>query len=137
MWRKKTTIDSHLLELVELKVMSLEAVPLSRRNHSRRKTRNPQCRAGEGEQKAHLSQTNIPTFSIDTESNYVVEGRVNRYPVNILIDTGAAATIVSSDTWEKIRSPGAELISTTGKKLVGVQGTPLQLNGTTHIDIEL
>ena len=54
-------------------------------------------RAGEGEQKAHVSQTNIPTFSVDSESDYVVEGRVNGYPVNILIDTGAAATIVSSD----------------------------------------
>ena len=58
-------------------------------------------RAGEGEQKAYVSQTNIPTFSVDTESDYVVEGRVNGYPVNILIDTGAAATIVSSDVWEK------------------------------------
>ena len=66
-------------------------------------------RAGEGEQKAHICQINIPTFSVDTESDYVVKGRVNRYPVNILIDTGAAATIVSSDLWEKIRSPGAEL----------------------------
>ena len=47
------------------------------------------------------------------------------------------ATIISSDIWEKIRSPGEELISSIGKKLVGVQGTPLQLNGTTHINIEL
>ena len=94
-------------------------------------------RAGKGEQKAHVSQTNIPTFSVDTESDYIVEGRVNRCLVNILIDTGAAATIVLSDVWEKIRSPGEKLISATGKKLVEVQGTPLQLNGTTHIDIEL
>ena len=91
-------------------------------------------RAGEGEQKAHISQTNIPTFSVDTD---IVEGRVNRYLVNILIDTGAAATIVSCDVWEKIRSSGAVQITATGNKLVGVQGTPLQLNGTTHIDIEL
>ena len=93
--------------------------------------------AGEGEQKAHISQTNIPTFYVDTESDYIVEGRVNGYPVNILIDTDAAASIVSSHVWEKIRSPGAELRTATGKNLVGVQGTPLQLNGTTRINIEL
>ena len=92
-------------------------------------------RASEGEQKAHVSQTNIPTFSVDTESDYALEGRVNGYSVNILNDTGAVAT--TSDVWEKIRSPGAELINASGKKLVGVQGTPLQLNGTTHIDVEL
>ena len=70
---------------------------------------------GKGEQKAHVSQTNIPTFSVDTESDYIVDGWVNRYPVNILIDTSAAATIVSNDVWEKIRSPGPELISATGR----------------------
>ena len=93
--------------------------------------------AGEGKQKAHVSQSNVPTFSVDTESDYIVEGRVNGYPVNILIDAGAAASIVSNHVWEKIRSPGPELRSATEKKLVGVQGTLLQLNGTTHIDIEL
>ena len=122
---------------VELKVMSYRVFPLS---ISRWKMRNPRCcePAGEGEQKVHVSQTNIPTFSVDTESDYVVvEGSVNEYSVNILIDTCAAATIVSGKVWEIIRSPGAELTSATGKKLVGVQGTPLKLNGMTHIDIEL
>ena len=94
-------------------------------------------RTGAGERKTHVSQANIPTFSIDSKTDYVIEGRVNGYPVNILIDTDVAATSVSNDVWEKIRSPGAELTSATGKKLVGVQGTPLQLNGTTHINIEL
>ena len=94
-------------------------------------------RAGDDEQKAHVSQTNISTFSVDSESDCVVEGRVNGYPVNVLIDTAAAATIVSNNEWKKIRSPGAELTSATGKKLVGVQETPLQLYGITHIDIDL
>ena len=122
---------------VELKFMSHRFFPLS---ISRWKMRNPRCcePAGKGEQKVHVSQTNIPTFSVDTESDYVVvEGSVNGYPVNILIDTSAAATIVSSNVWEIIRSPGAELTSATGKKLVRVQGTPLKLNGTKNIDIEL
>ena len=93
--------------------------------------------AGESEQKARVSQANISTFSVDSETDYIVEWRVNEYLVNILIDTGAAATIVFNNVWEKMRSPGAELTSATGKKLVGVQGTPLRLNSITHIDIEL
>ena len=50
----------------------------------KRETLGAVSRAGEGEQKAHVSQTNIPTFSVDTVSDYVDEGCVDGYPVNIL-----------------------------------------------------
>ena len=39
--------------------------------------------ADEGEQKAYVSQTNIPTFSLDTESDHFVEGRVNRTDIRL------------------------------------------------------
>ena len=58
--------------------------------------------AGESEQKARVSQANISTFSVDSETDYIVEWRVNEYLVNILIDTSAAATIVSNNVWEKM-----------------------------------
>ena len=66
-----------------------------------------------------------------------MEGRVNGIPTKILIDTGAAATVLSSEAWEKAKTVGEKLESSNGKKLVGVQGTPLQLRGITRVQVEL
>ena len=73
------------------------------------------------------AQPSIPTFSVTDETDYLLEGRVNGIPTIILIDTGAVATVLSSEEWEKAKTVGEKLESLNGKKLVGVQGTPLQL----------
>ena len=90
--------------------------------------------ATKGESEA---QPSIPTFSVTDETDNLLEGRVNGIPTKILIDTGAAATVLSSKAWEKAKTVGEKLESSNGKKLVGVQGTPLQLRGITRFQVKL
>lgn len=83
------------------------------------------------------SEDSIPAFSISCDSNYVLEGFVNGVPASILADTGAAVTVLSKEFWDKAKPSDDRLRVSMGKKLVGVQGTPLELYGVTCINIEL
>ena len=66
-----------------------------------------------------------------------MKGEVNRMPVNILVDTGAAATVLSEIMWDRINNSRAQLQSSTEWRLVGVQGTLLHLHGSTQVELEL
>jgi len=39
----------------------------------------------------------IPTFSISSESEYLLSGSVNGIPASILVDTGAAMTVLAKE----------------------------------------
>ena len=54
-----------------------------------------------------------------------------------MVDTGAAATVLSKSMWDHAKEPKTKLQGAGEQKLVGVQGTPLQLHGTTHMSLEL
>ena len=83
------------------------------------------------------AHTNIPTFSVTDETDCILDGHVNGIPTKILIDTGAAATVLAKEVWEKASPYGSKLLNTVGKKLVGIQGIPLQLHGTTTVQVNL
>ena len=53
----------------------------------------------------------------------------------VLINTGAAATLISKELWEQTGC--AHLEDAGGRRLVGVQGTPLVLNGVAKVPIQL
>ena len=93
----------------------------------------------EGEGQAHKTHTTavplVPTFSVLSQSDYVIQGQVNGVSINILVDTGAATTVLSARAWEKIGL--STRLTPTPKKLVGVQGNPLQLLRATRISIML
>lgn len=91
----------------------------------------------ESEPKSIASDDNVPTFSVSYDTNYVLKGLVNGVPANILADTGAAVTVMSKEMWDKAKASDEQLKETIGRKLVGVQGVPLQLRGSAQIDIEL
>ena len=75
---------------------------------------------------AHKKETTIPTFTINTETYYIMKGHINRIPMNVLAKTGAAAMIISKELWDTKKNPnGAQLESSAGRKLVGVQSIPL------------
>lgn len=92
-------------------------------------------RAPEGDQKAHGNAT-IPTLSVCSGKDCTMEGRVNGVSASVLVDTGAAATVLSKSMWDRVKKPGVELHGAGRRRLVGVQGTPLQLYGTTRILLE-
>ena len=90
--------------------------------------------AREGKQVAHeRTETAVPTFSIGSKKEFVLNGQINEINVRILVDTGAAVTVLSQKVWDEIKMGGAQLEPVTaGTSLVGVQGSPLHLYGTTQ-----
>ena len=87
-------------------------------------------------QQAHVSVI-VPTLSVCSGKDCMISGQVNGVSANILVDTGAATTVLSKDMWDRSLEQGAKLRSVTDRKLVGVQGTPLCLHGKAYIQIEL
>ena len=79
----------------------------------------------------------VPTLSVCSGKDCMISGQVNGVSANILVDTGAATTVLSKDMWDRSREQGAKLRSVTDRKLVSVQGTPLRLHGKAYIQIEL
>ena len=75
--------------------------------------------------------------SLSPGLDFVVQGYVNNVPAKFLIDTGAAATVISSELWEKSKLEGEQLTVPPGKRLVSVQGDPLQLKGSTQIEMSI
>ena len=57
--------------------------------------------ACEGDQEARrtitTTETTIPTFSIASKKGFVLNGQINGVTVAILVDTGAAATVLSKE----------------------------------------
>jgi len=90
----------------------------------------------EGEHQAHVS-TRIPTLSVTSGKDCVLEGLVNGVPTSILIDTGAATSVLNRDLWDKAKQDGSELGDAEGRKLAGVQGKPLQLYGSACVQVQL
>ena len=94
----------------------------------------------EGEQKARNQDSTtavptVPTFSISSQSDYIIQGLVNGVAIDVLVDTGAAITVLSIEAWRKVGMKGR--LFSTKRKLMGVQGTPLQLHGVANIDLTL
>ena len=82
------------------------------------------------------TDVNIPYFFI-SDLYHVLEGCVNSVYASILADTGAAVTLVSREFWEKVTVNNEQLKGSMGRKVVGVQGSPLELHGIAQIHIEL
>ena len=60
--------------------------------------------ACKGKREAHgtseIIETTVPTFSIGSKKEFVLNGRINGISVSILVNTGAAATVLSKDVWD-------------------------------------
>ena len=67
----------------------------------------------------------------------MLEGLVNGISTCILVDTGAATSVLNKDLWDKAKGKGPDLRSVAGRKLVGVQGKPLNLYGSAPVQVQL
>ena len=52
----------------------------------------------------------VPTLSVCSGKGCMISGQVNGVSANILVDTGAATTVLSKDMWDRSREQGAKLI---------------------------
>ena len=100
-------------------------------------------RATKGEQRAleDVSQiAAVPILSNPLTSNIgcVLKVHVDGVPANCLVDTGAVATILSKEVWDRREGEQKPLVERNpSSSLVGVQGTPLELVGSGDVNLRL
>lgn len=68
---------------------------------------------------------------------YNVNGFVNNQPAQFVLDTGAAVTLLQRSIWDQMKQNEAVLEPWTGQRLIGVEGTPLQVCGTIQVELKL
>ena len=81
----------------------------------------------------------IPVLATNSSTtDFGLEAYINHVCASCLVDTGAAVSLISEGPWERIKEAGEQLSQTEfGHKLVGVQGAPLQLCGSTRVRLEI
>jgi len=57
--------------------------------------------------------------------------------VSFLIDTGAAVSLVFSEVWDRIKPTNSPRLNHVNVKLVGVDGAPLQVQGSVTVELEM
>jgi hypothetical protein len=85
---------------------------------------------------AQLSEVNISL--VTPTGGYHVEGTINGKETSFLVDTGAAVTLMRKDMWDEINSTeGEDLKPWADRRLVSVDGTPLQVYGCSSVNLTL
>eukprot|EP00731_Ephydatia_muelleri_P014390 Em0008g110a len=90
---------------------------------------------GEGHVKAQKKMVTVPTLSVSSAISFSVSGMIGACPLELLVDTGATVSLLNVNMWNKIDSTKLSLEQWTGKKLVGVNGTPLLVKGLTRAQV--
>ena len=69
-----------------------------------------------------------PMSLLPVTHSYRLSGTVNGIPTTFVVDTGASITVLDETFWEKANCGECSLEPWTGRRLVGVEGTPLHSN---------
>ena len=80
---------------------------------------------------------NIGIFPVNPTPAYKVQGLIYDRVVECVLDTGAAVTLIRKELWDSAKPPGAQLEKWSGKQLVGVEGSPLQVCGIAQVQLAL
>ena len=63
-------------------------------------------------------------------------GDGERIPTTFVVDTGASITVLDGTFWEKANCEECSLEPWTGRRLVGVEGTPLHICGASNVELK-
>ena len=67
-----------------------------------------------------------------------MQGRVNDSQALFVLDTGAAVTLLHKDVWDRVAAVrNVPLEPWPGQRLVGVEGTSLQVYGMAQVEFQL
>jgi hypothetical protein len=69
-------------------------------------------------------------------ARYSLHCKINNLRVSLMIDTGAAVSLIDSEVWNKCASRPIRNLG-TGEQIVGVDGSPLSVRGTTDVEMTL
>ena len=69
--------------------------------------------------------------------DYRLPGTVNGIHVTLLLDTGAAVTLLRHDTWTRAATQSSDLTPWSGASLVSAAGTALTIHGCACVNLEL
>ena len=84
------------------------------------------------------TQSFSTTISIVNPSvSFSLTATINGNIVVFLVDTGSALTILRKDTWERCKQPEQQLAPWSQKKLVGVEGSFLQVFGSATVTVDV
>ena len=89
---------------------------------------------GVGKSKAY---NNLDVSTLVPTGAYKIRGKVNQLATSLLIDTGSPVTLLRGDVWDQCKNESQMLEPWIEQRLVGVDGTPLAVRGSTLIDLEL
>ena len=80
----------------------------------------------------------VPTLSVNCGLSYRLKGCIATLPIEFIIDTGAAVSLLRSDIWAKAAKLDSKLKleEGTGQKLVGVSGIPLSIRGVGLVQLK-
>ena len=78
----------------------------------------------------------IQNFPVSQTLANTVYGRVNARMIHLILDTGAPVTLIRSDLWDKIAA-SETLQPWRGPPLVGVEGTPLHVQGCAEMIVSI
>ena len=84
-----------------------------------------------------VAEEAISTARSRSKSDCHVRGSINGTSANLLVDTGADASLLSFAVWDKLSKKPEMNQDAATHKLVGVQGTPLSVCGIVQVDIDL
>ena len=91
---------------------------------------------GKDKNKAHPNVA-LATSSPKFAKGQMIQARVNGNPTELLLDTGSAVTLLRLDTWVRCKGDSDQLEQWTRQRLVGVDGTPLEVAGGCKVEITL
>ena len=78
----------------------------------------------------------IPVVSAHVTTDHSLQGTITGIPATFLVDTGAAASILSKQVWDKVsKQQEASLEVVPGRNLIGVEGSALKIHGAVHLQV--
>ena len=102
----------------------------------------PSRRDGEREVVGAVGVVNVSTVNVVSEVPAASSGcscvaSVNNQNAICQVDTGAPVSLISKDLLDKIENEGEQQpLSSAGYELVGVQGVPIKLYGSTRVEVK-
>ena len=77
----------------------------------------------------------VTNFAVNPSKSYFITASVHQVPLTLMIDTGAAVSLLGKEEWMRLGGAKFKMEQWNGGTLVGVNGSPVDVEGVVSIDI--